>query len=54
MDVLLTMGNWLLQVSVPGAKALPEDLSKLLESRLCYTHATYNQPTFFSKKDISV
>ena len=50
MDVLLTMGNWLLQVSVPGAKALPEDLSKLLESRLCYTHATYNQPTFFSKK----
>ena len=49
-EVLFTLGNSLLQVSVPSLSTLPEDLSKSLESRLCYTHNTYNQPTYFSKK----
>lgn len=46
----LTIGNSLLQVSAIGGAPLDERLCKLLESRLCYTHATYNQPTYFSKK----
>lgn len=51
MDVVFTTGNSLLQISVPEfGPGLPVDLTKAFESRLCYTHSTFNQPTYFSKK----
>lgn len=45
MEVNFTIGNSLLQVSSPTGE-LPLDIKKRLESRLCYTHVSFNHAGF--------
>mgnify|MGYP002629947629 FL=1 len=48
MEVNFTIGNSLLQISSPSGD-LPIDLKKKLESRLCYSHVSFNNTGAFRR-----